>query len=85
MKGDRAGSATAKRSVGPTEREIIAAFQAGYRAIDEGHPFIQGFSERLGALGYRRRADSGCTCPDGGWHGHLPECRWTKRRAGGSR
>jgi hypothetical protein len=62
----------------PTFDELRHAFLAGFQSIDEGDTFYVGFNEYLSSLGYRFRDDLGCTCPDGGAHGHLPECRWVK-------
>ena len=62
----------------PSQDEVLAALRAGYRAIDDGYGFYPGFDGWLESLGYRRRDDIPCTCPDGGYRGHLPECRWTK-------
>ena len=62
----------------PAHDEILAALRAGYRAIDDGEGFYPGFNGWLESLGYRRRPDWPCTCPDGGYRGHLPECRWVR-------
>ena len=62
----------------PSDAEIRAALRAGYRAIDDGYGFYPGFNGWLESLGYRRRDDLPCTCPDGGQRGHLPECRWVR-------
>ena len=62
----------------PTLDELRDAFQAGFQSIDDGDTFYSGFHERLGSLGYQHREDAGCTCPDSGTHGHMPECRWVK-------
>ena len=72
------GGAVSPASV-PSDDEIRAALRAGYRAIDDGYGFYPGFDGWLESLGYRRRADSPCTCPDRGERGHLPECRWVRR------
>lgn len=71
--GGAAGSASA-----PSSDEIGAALRAGYRAIDDGYGFYPGFNGWLESLGYRRRDDMPCTCPDAGERGHLPECRWVR-------
>ena len=62
----------------PSQDEVLAALRAGYRAIDDGYGFYPGFDGWLESLGYRWRDDIPCTCPDGGYRGHLPECRWVK-------
>ena len=62
----------------PNQEEMRRAFQAGFRSIDDGDTFYDGFYECLGSLGYRRPDDVACTCPDGGAHGHMPECGWVK-------
>ncbi len=62
----------------PTHEEVLAAIRAGYRAIDDGYGFYPGFNGWLESLGYTRRDDVGCTCPDRGYRGHLPECRWVR-------
>ena len=62
----------------PAHDEILAALRAGYRAIDDGEGFYPGFNGWLESLGYRQRPDWPCTCPDGGYRGHLPECRWVR-------
>ena len=62
----------------PAHDEILAALRAGYRAIDDGEGFYPGFNGWLESLGYRRQPDWPCTCPDGGYRGHLPECRWVR-------
>jgi hypothetical protein len=62
----------------PGQSEVLAALRAGYRAIDDGFGFYAGFNGWLESLGYVKRDDLRCTCPDAGDHGHLPECRWTR-------
>ncbi len=62
----------------PSHDEILAALRAGYRAIDDGYGFYPGFDGWLESLGYHRRSDLPCTCPDNGHRGHLPECRWVR-------
>ena len=62
----------------PTREELRQAFQAGFQSIDEGESFYTGFYVSLTSMGYRAHEDIPCTCPDGGRHGHLPECRWVK-------
>ena len=62
----------------PSYEEVLAALRAGYRAIDDGYGFYAGFNGWLESLGYVRRDDVTCTCPDGGYRGHLPECRWVR-------
>ena len=62
----------------PSHDEVLAALRAGYRAIDDGYGFYAGFNGWLESLGYGRRGDVACTCPDGGYRGHLPECRWVR-------
>jgi hypothetical protein len=62
----------------PTQEELRQAFQAGFQSIDEGETFYVGFYSYLESLGYRKREDIPCTCPDDGAHGHLPECRWVQ-------
>ena len=62
----------------PTPEEINRAFQAGFRSIDDGNSFYAGFEAYLRSIGCRKREDILCTCPDGGGHGHLPECRWVR-------
>ncbi len=62
----------------PGQSEVLAALRAGYRAIDDGFGFYAGFNGWLESLGYVKRDDLHCTCPDAGGHGHLPECRWTR-------
>ena len=69
---------TAGEYVLPTHDEVLAALRAGYRAIDDGYGFYPGFNGWLESLGYRRRDDIDCTCPDRGYRGHLPECRWVR-------
>jgi hypothetical protein len=69
--------------VQPTREELRQAFEAGFQAIDDGETFYTGFYAFLQACGYRRQVDSPCTCRDAGAHGHMPECRWLKRTAGG--
>jgi hypothetical protein len=64
--------------VRPTREELRQAFQRGFESIDAGESFYAGFHACLEALGYRRRPDGRCTCPDQGAHGHQPECRWLK-------
>jgi hypothetical protein len=58
-----------------TREELREAFQRGFDAIDVGDSFYPGFHAHLKALGYRKRPEDRCTCPDLGAHGHLPECR----------
>ena len=70
---DQAGEFTV-----PSHDEVLAALRAGYRAIDDGYGFYPGFDGWLESLGYRRRDDISCTCPDRGYRGHLPECRWVR-------
>ena len=60
----------------PTKEELRRAFRAGFQSIDAGDTFYPGFYAYLESIGYRRRDEIGCTCPDRGEHGHLPECRW---------
>ena len=74
-----AGAAGVAGLITPGDAEIRAALRAGYRAIDDGYGFYAGFNGWLESLGYRRRDDLPCTCPDGGYRGHLPECRWVRR------
>ena len=62
----------------PNRDELRQAFQAGFQSIDAGESFYAGFHAFLMGIGYRRRDESPCTCPDKGAHGHLPECRWMK-------
>ncbi len=62
----------------PNLEELRRAFQAGFQSIDEGDTFYVGFHEYLGSMGYQHAEDVPCTCPDGGAHGHMPECRWVK-------
>jgi hypothetical protein len=62
----------------PTREELRQAFQVGFQSIDDGDLFDTGFYASLASMGYRAREDIPCTCPDGGQHGHLPECRWVK-------
>ncbi len=62
----------------PDPDELLAALRAGYRAIDDGYGFYAGFNGWLESLGYTRRDDVACTCPDHGHRGHLPECRWVR-------
>ena len=62
----------------PTREELRLAFQAGFQSIDDGETFDTGFYQYLGSIGYCLQDDLGCTCTDGGAHGHLPECRWVK-------
>jgi hypothetical protein len=62
----------------PSNDDVLAALRAGYRAIDDGFGFYAGFHNWLRTLGFQHRADLPCTCPDHGYHGHLPECRWVK-------
>ena len=73
-----AQSDTARGFTLPTHEEVLAALRAGYRAIDDGYGFYPGFEGWLESLGYQRRDDVDCTCPDGGYRGHLPECRWVR-------
>ena len=63
----------------PAADEILAALRAGYRSIDEGYGFYPGFDGWLTSLGYQKRDDIPCTCPDRGYRGHLPECRWVRQ------
>ena len=72
-----AGNATGSSTV-PTDAEVLAALRAGYRAIDDGFGFYVGFHNWLETLGYQHRDDIPCNCPDRGYHGHLPECRWVR-------
>ena len=60
----------------PTQKNLKEAFQAGFQSIDDGDGFYTGFDAYLETSGYVKREDIPCTCPDGGAHGHLPECRW---------
>ena len=62
----------------PAFDELRHAFQLGFQSIDEGDTFYAGFNKYLASLGYQLRDDRACTCPDGGAHGHMPECRWVK-------
>ena len=62
----------------PNQEELRLAFQAGFQSIDDGDTFYMGFCEYLGSIGYRLNDEVGCTCTDGGAHGHMPECRWVK-------
>ena len=62
----------------PSDQEVLAALRAGYRSIDDGYGFYAGFDGWLASLGYQRRSDILCTCPDRGYRGHLPECRWVR-------
>lgn len=62
----------------PTREELRQAFQHGFDSIDSGDTFYEGFYAYLESLGYLKQANSRCTCPDNGVHGHLPECRWLK-------
>ena len=62
----------------PSREEIDRAFLAGYRTIDEGRSFYDGFEAYLRSIGCQKRDDMPCTCPDRGAHGHMPECRWFK-------
>jgi hypothetical protein len=62
----------------PSREEVRQAFQCGFESIDAGDSFYQGFFGFLESLGYRKRADGRCTCPDEGAHGHWPECRWVR-------
>lgn len=62
----------------PTREELRKAFGAGFQSIDEGETFYVGFHAYLESIGYRKKEDIPCTCPDEGVHGHLPECRWVK-------
>ncbi len=85
MSGNRNTTASIDRGAGdrgagdlPTGAEVLAALRAGYRAIDDGYGFYAGFNGWLESLGYRRQDDRPCTCPDHGYRGHLPECRWIK-------
>lgn len=71
-------SETTKYALGPTVDEILEALAAGFVSIDDGHGFQYGFENSLTASGYQQAADSPCNCPDQGWHGHLPECRWLR-------
>ncbi len=56
----------------------MAAFHAGYQAIDDGRTFMDGFGRHLTLLGYRDSPEAECGCADKGRHGHQPECRWVK-------
>jgi hypothetical protein len=62
----------------PSREELGQAFKAGFQSIDEGNTFYTGFNSYLESIGYRKREDIPCTCPDSGKHGHSPECRWVK-------
>ena len=62
----------------PTQEDLRQAFLAGFESIDEGDTFYEGFYQCLGSMGYSLGDDEACTCPDGGAHGHMPECRWLK-------
>ena len=62
----------------PSREELRRAFQAGFQSIDDGDSFYSGFNECLASMGYHLAGAIRCTCPDGGAHGHLPECRWVK-------
>ncbi len=76
--GNTGAGNTGDRPVVPDDAEVMAALRAGYRAIDDGDGFYPGFDGWLESLGYQRRDDLPCTCPDTGDHGHLPECRWVR-------
>lgn len=65
-------------SLKPTREVLQAAFAAGFRSIDDGYTFYTGFDACLESKGYTKRDDIPCTCPDDGFHGHMPECRWIK-------
>lgn len=80
---------TTAYAVQPTSDEVLDAFQAGYRSIDDGQGFYYGFENHLAGLGYAHIPGTTCTCPDFGRHGHMPECRWLRdwpqARTGASR
>ena len=76
--GSSADAVAVAGLITPTAAEIRAALRAGYRAIDDGYGFYPGFNGWLESLGYRRRDDLPCTCPDAGYRGHLPECCWVR-------
>ena len=65
-------------AVAPTTKEILDAIWAGYRSVDNLDGFAAGFEGHLAGLGYSRQNDAPCTCPDSGWHGHMPECGWLR-------
>ena len=62
----------------PTTDEVIDAVWAGYGSIDDGDSFWYGFENHLMGLGYEHADAAGCTCPDLGTHGHMPECKWLR-------
>lgn len=74
MIADQNGNPT----VTPTREVLREAFAAGFRSIDDGDTFNTGFDSHLESSGYAKREDIPCTCPDDGFHGHMPECRWVK-------
>ena len=67
-----------KYALGPTTDEVLDAESAGFASIDQGQGFWYGFENRLEEMGYHRIVEAPCSCPDAGWHGHLPECRWLR-------
>lgn len=69
---------TQKYAIGPTVDEVVEAIYAGYRAVDDGIGFWHGFDAYLVERGYQKVDEAPCTCPDAGWHGHMPECRWLR-------
>ena len=65
-------------AIQPSREELRLAFHAGFQSIDDGDTFYTGFHAFLETSGFHKRDDIPCTCPDGGGHGHMPECRWVK-------
>jgi hypothetical protein len=60
----------------PSHAEVLEAFLEGYRFIDDGRAFMEGFNICLERFGYQLHPEAECTCSDHGRRGHLPECRW---------
>lgn len=75
MGGPITNSVMAER---PPNEDVVRAMRAGYASIDAGDDFWEGFNDALIALGYRLLM-AACTCPDGGRHGHMPECGWVRQ------
>ena len=68
-------------SIVPSDAEILEAFLEGYKSIDDGRNFLEGFNTCLERFGFEQDAEAECTCSDHGSHGHLPECRWLRSYA----
>src|SRR5436309_3104560 len=74
----RGAEVSAVSAAPPRHDEVMSAIRAGYESIDDGDDFWKGFAGYLRSQGYTWVGDAPCTCPDGGRHGHMPECRWLR-------